>query len=198
MGNAESGWKLNPGTLIDPEDGITRNSPLTYAVKSATRGYYDDVVFRGDEIFLSYTNPTGPADATIQRLDNRTSPLKVNPVLTMGATGTNLATGQTHQATSQNDPDSMKLTPGGELVLTSGDDGQLIFVKNPGTPSQSVSFLSLINPSTGSHVSGLDDAVVVGARKGTFYLTDTGNTGCSPSQPMTCRSVRSTPAWAAA
>src|SRR6266481_8143289 len=40
-------------TLIDPEDGITSNSPLTYAVKSGTGGY-DDVVLRCDEIFLSY------------------------------------------------------------------------------------------------------------------------------------------------
>jgi glutamine cyclotransferase len=158
-------------TLIDPEDGITKDSPLHYAVSSPSRGY-DDVVFLGDEIYLSYTNPTGPSDATIQRLENRTSPLKVSPVLTMGATGTDLATGKHNQPTTQNDPDSLKLTPSGALMLTSGDDGQLIFVGHPGE-DQSVSFLTLLDPSSGKAVSGLDDAVFVTAEKGTFYLTNT-------------------------
>jgi hypothetical protein len=106
-------------TLIDPAHGITPDSPLTYAVKSAVHGY-DDVVFKGDQIFLSYTNPAGPSDPTIQRLLNRTSPLVVTPVLTMGATGTNLATGQKNQPTTQNDPDSLKSTPDGGLMLSSG------------------------------------------------------------------------------
>jgi hypothetical protein len=74
-------------TLIDPEDGITPSSPLEYADKSATRGY-DDVVFFGKQVFLSYTNPATSGDATIQLLENRSSPLTVTPVLTMGATGT--------------------------------------------------------------------------------------------------------------
>jgi hypothetical protein len=159
-------------TLIDPEDGVTKNSPLTYAVSSPSRGY-DDVVFLDEKIFLSYTNPTGPSDATIQLLDNRSSPLKVSTTLTMGATGTDLATGKHNQPTTQNDPDSLKLTPGGGLMLTSGDDGQLIFVDHPGQPNQSVSFLTLLNPSSGQAVSGLDDAIFVTADKGTFYLTNT-------------------------
>lgn len=60
-------------------------------------------------------------------------------------------------------------------MLTSGDDGQLIFVEKPGRPDQSVSFLQLLDPSTGLAVSGLDDAVFATAQKGTFYLADTGN-----------------------
>ena len=115
------------------------------------------------------------SDPTIQLLENRSSPLIVTPVLTMGATGVNLATGQSNQPTTQNDPDSLKTTPGGGLVLSSGDDGQLIFVSRPGTRSQSVSFLTLLDPSTGMAVSGLDDAVFVTAEAGTFYLTDTNN-----------------------
>jgi hypothetical protein len=161
-------------TLIDPKHGITSDSPLQYAVAPATSGY-DDVVFRGTQIFLSYTNPSLPGDPTIQLLENRSSPLQVSPVLTMGATGTDLATGQHDQATSDSDPDSLKSTPGGGLMLSSGADGQLIFVQNPGKPKQSVAFLTLRDPSTGGAVSGLDDAVFVTAEKGTFYLTDTGN-----------------------
>jgi len=160
-------------TLIDPEHGITPNSPLQYAVLSASRGY-DDVVFLGEKIFMSYTNPSASPDATIQRLENRSSPLKFSDVLTMGATGTDLATGKHNQPTSQNDPDSLKLTPEGGLMLSSGDDGQLIFVEHPGQSNQSVSFLSLLDPSTGMGVSGLDDALFATAEKGTFYLTNTG------------------------
>jgi hypothetical protein len=160
-------------TLIDPKKGITSNSPLHYQVTSSTQGY-DDVVFRDGQIFLSYTNPAAPTDPTIQRLENRESPLKVTPVLTMGANGVNLATDQPNQPTTQNDPDSLKLTPGGALMLTSCADGQLIFVLNPGTEDQKVAFLSLVT-SAKAAVSGLDDAIFPDSEAGTFYLTDTGN-----------------------
>lgn len=160
-------------SLIDPK-AHTVSGPFPYAVTSATHGY-DDVVFRGDRVFLSYTNPASPTDPTIQLLQNGSDPLVVTPILTMGATGTNLATGQGNQPTTQNDPDSLKLTPEGDLMLTSGDDGQLIFVEKPGKSDQSVSFLQLLDPSTGLAVSGLDDAIFATARKGTFYLADTGN-----------------------
>jgi hypothetical protein len=148
--------------------------PISYAVTSGTRGY-DDVVFRGDQVFLSYTNPVAPLDATIQLLQDGTNPLVVTPILTMGATGTNLATGQSNQPTTDTDPDSLKLTPTGDLLLSSEADGQLIFVEKPGRPDQSVRFLQLLDPSTGLAVSAIDDAVFATAVKGTFYLSDTGN-----------------------
>ena len=59
-------------------------------------------------------------------------------------------------------------------MLTGEADGQLIFVENPG-PKQSVSFLQLIDPSTGLAISGIDDAVITTAKKEVFYLSDTGN-----------------------
>src|SRR5215472_11589545 len=114
-------------------------------------------------------------DPRIQLLQNGSDPLVVTPIVFRGTNGTNLATGQPNQPTSQNDPDSLKLTPTGDLMLSSGDDGQLLFVGQPGTPNQSVSFLTLLDPNTGLAVSGLDDAVFATARRGTFYLADTGN-----------------------
>jgi sugar lactone lactonase YvrE len=158
-------------TLIDPKAN-TVSAPIPYAVTSATQGY-DDVVFRFDKVFLSYTNPASPSDPTIQLLKNGSDPLAVTPILLMGATGTNLATGSI-EPTTQNDPDSLKLTPNGDLMLSSGDDGQLIFVSHPGSQDQSVSFLTLLDPS-GANVHGLDDAVFVTDERGTFYVTDTGN-----------------------
>jgi hypothetical protein len=160
-------------SLINPK-AHSVSGPIPYAVTSATEGY-DDVVFRLNQVFLSYTNPVAPTDPTIQLLENGSNPLAVTPILLKGATGTNLATGQPNQPTTQNDPDSLKLTPTGELMLTSGDDGQLIFVEKPGKRDQSVSFLQLLDPSTGLAVSGLDDAVFATAREGIFYLTDTNN-----------------------
>lgn len=158
-------------SLIDPKAN-TVSGPIPYAVTSSTQGY-DDVVFRFDKVFLSYTNPAAPTDPTIQLLQNGSDPLVVTPILLMGATGTNLATGLI-EPTSQNDPDSLKLAPNGDLMLSSGDDGQLIFVGHPGSPDQSVSFLSLLDPS-GAQVKGLDDAVFATDERGTFYLTDTNN-----------------------
>ena len=160
-------------SVINPKTH-TVSGPIPYAVKSAAQGY-DDVVFRGDQVFLSYTNPVAPTDPTIQLLQNGSNPLVVIPILTMGATGTNLATGQTNQPTTDTDSDSLKLTPTGDLMLSSGADGQLIFVEKPGRPDQSVSFLQLLDPSTGLAVSGLDDAVFATASEGTFYLADTSN-----------------------
>jgi hypothetical protein len=160
-------------SLINPKTH-TVTGPIPYAVKSATEGY-DDVVFRSNQVFMSYTNPVAPTDPTIQLLQNGSNPLVVTPILTMGATGTNLATGQPNQPTTDTDSDSLKLTPTGDLMLSSGADGQLIFVEKPGRPDQSVSFLQLLDPTTGLAVSGLDDAVFATAREGTFYLADTGN-----------------------
>jgi hypothetical protein len=160
-------------TLIDPKTGITPNSPLHYKAASSTRGY-DDVVFREGQIFLSYTNPNSATDPTIQRLENRTSPLIVSPVLTMGATGVNLATDKPNQPTSQSDPDSLKLTPGGGLMLTSGADGQLVFLLSSEDEHTKVAFLSLLDPKNAA-VTGLDDALFATSGAGTFYLTDTGN-----------------------
>ena len=159
-------------SLIDPKKHAV-TGPIPYAVTSSIRGY-DDVVFRGNQVFLSYTNPVLPTDPTIQLLQNGSDPLVVTPILLMDATGTNLATGQPNQPISDTEPDSLKLTPTGDLMLTGEADGQLIFVENPG-PNQSVSFLQLIDPSTGLNISGIDDAVITSAGEEVFYLSDTGN-----------------------
>ncbi len=160
-------------TYINPKSGIVGGSPFTYAVPSATQGY-DDVVFEAGKVFASHTNPAAPTDAIIQYYDTTKSPLSLTDVLLFGATGTNLATGAAGQPLPDNDPDSLKATPAGGLMLSSGDDGALIFVNKPATLSQEVAFLQLID-STGANVSGLDDAVFPSSTSGTFFVTDTNN-----------------------
>ena len=90
----------------------------------------------------------------------------------MGATGLNLATGKV-TPTIQTDPDSLKVSPTGSLVLSSEADGTLIWVANPGAASQSVSWIQIVD-STGAPVSNIDDSLYATATSGIIYLTDTG------------------------
>src|SRR5258708_13147247 len=75
-------------SLIDPAtQKVTAH--FDYANTSTTRGY-DDVVFDGKNVYLSYTNPTGNGDPTIVKLLNGPEPkprqlLHTTPVLLDGA-----------------------------------------------------------------------------------------------------------------
>jgi len=160
-------------TIINPTTGTT--STLTYGPiynsMSGTRGL-DDVVFSGNQVFMSVTNPGGGTDPVVVQLTNLASPLLQSGILTSGATGTNLATGLpgTIPAT---DPDSLKSGPNGSLVLRGEADHALMFINNPGQASQSVSFLNLLN-ATGASAGAPDDAIFPTAAQGTFYVADTG------------------------
>jgi hypothetical protein len=158
-------------TLIDPKTH-TVSDPLSYANSTGLRGY-DDVVFEGDKVFLSYTNPVNNGDPTVVELkqgDHPTGLLTTKTVLAFGATGLDLVTGQI-ETVPQNDPDSLKMAPNGDLILSSGDDGAIIDIKDPGTAHQSVSFTTVAGATVGH--AGLDDVIKTNATSGTFTLTDT-------------------------
>jgi predicted secreted protein len=161
-------------TLIDPVSHKV-TGPLSFANPSATRGY-DDVVFEGNKVFLSYTNPNGAGDPTLVELVNGDRPnglLLTSTILTDGATGFDTVTGQI-EAVPQSDPDSLKTAPNGDLLLTSGADGTIIDIQNPGTPNQAVAFTTIQNiPAASIGNAGLDDVIKPSATAGTFYLTDT-------------------------
>ncbi|MBV8920138.1 hypothetical protein [Bradyrhizobium sp.] len=159
-------------SIIDPQDH-TVSKPLSYAVPSATSGY-DDVVFTHGKVFMSYTNPANPGDPTLVQLTNGNDPsglLKVKPILSLGATGINLETGKT-EVIPQNDPDSLKLAPNGDLLFSSGADQVIIDVHDAGTPHQTVAFTKVQGVPAGA---GLDDVIKVDASAGTFYLSDTAD-----------------------
>jgi len=159
-------------TLLDPATGTT-TGPLAYAVPNTTRGY-DDVVFANGQVYLSYTSPTGAGDAVVQRLDNGDQPfgtLTTSNILIDGATGTDISTGLTNQPIPLNDPDSLKSTPDGGLVLSSGSDNTLTLISHPGAANQSERFVTLKNLPAGS---SLDDVVVPGSTAGTFYISNQG------------------------
>jgi hypothetical protein len=158
-------------TLIDPKTHEI-SAPLSFANPSASRGY-DDVVFKGSDVFLSYTNPANPGDPTLVQLvngDRPTGTLTTKTILSSGAMGLDTVTGQI-ELVPQNDPDSLKLAPNGDLLLTSGADGAIIDIKNAGTAQQSVSFTDVAGVTSGN--AGLDDVIKPSASSGTFTLTDT-------------------------
>jgi hypothetical protein len=174
-------WVLNNNDanatlqFINPATQQISNPPLTYGSgyvygSNSSRGF-DDVVFDGKRVFLSETNPANPGDPVIVQLLNGQNPsgtLQTTGILSFGDTGTNLVTGQTNQPLPITDPDSLKLLPNGELLLTGEADGAYIFVKNPGTTHQTESFVTL---PTGDVP---DDAIMPSSRSGTFYISNQG------------------------
>lgn len=174
-------WVLNNNDanatlqFINPTTQQISNPPLMYGSgyvygSSSSRGF-DDVVFDGKRVFLSETNPVNPSDPVIVELLNGQAPfgtLETRGILSLGDTGTNLVTGQTNQPLPVTDPDSLKLLPNGDLLLTGEADGAYVFVKNPGTTHQSESFVDL---PTGDVP---DDAIMPTSRSGTFYISNQG------------------------
>ena len=73
----------------------------------------------------------------------------------------------------QNDPDSLKLAPNGDLLLASGSDQVIIDVCTMPEPRTNLS------PSPGCRgcrlKSELDDVLKVDAHAGTFYISDTAD-----------------------
>jgi hypothetical protein len=160
-------------TIIDPETYHV-SKPRVYDDTSATRGY-DDVVFQNGQTFLSYTNPVNKGDAVIVSLEGGNHPtgeLETNPILKLGATGTNTVTHAADQIVPLTDPDSLKAAPNGDLLLSSGADGTIVDVHHAGKADQSVSFTQ-VSDGKGGFATGLDDVIKTNASSGTFYLTDT-------------------------
>jgi hypothetical protein len=160
-------------SIIHPDDQSV-GQPLSYANPSSTQGY-DDVVFTHGQVFMSHTNPANPGDPTLVQVTNANDlnggPLTTKAILDFGDTGLNLETGKT-EVIPQNDPDSLKLAPNGDLLLSSGADQVIIDVHDAGTSQQSVAFTKVQGVPAGA---GLDDVLKVDASAGTFYLSDTAD-----------------------
>ncbi len=161
-------------TVINPVTNST--SAYTYGntyTNVANRGF-DDMVFTHGNIFISETNPASGTDAVIVKLTSGLhSPLQISPILNSTFTGTNLATGLP-TSVSITDSDSLKLSTTGVLALTGEADQKIAFISNPGTSSQSETFISLLG-TNGLPISGdPDDTIFPNASDGYFYIADTG------------------------
>lgn len=128
----------NPNLVVF--DPATRQKKLySFATAPQAGGGYDDIAFRNGKAYLSASNPAnslnnGPA---IVEAKLEGSQVVVTPVLEGNATATNILTGQQVTLNLQ-DPDSMTTSPGGELVLDSQADSELVLVRRPGTKQQTV------------------------------------------------------------
>jgi hypothetical protein len=156
-------------SLINPTTNII-TGPLSYASPTyvygpnSARGY-DDVAFRGNQVFLSYSNPTAASDPVVQVLNQAHAPsgtLTTTDVIAAGQTGV-----------STPDTDSLKTAPNGNLVLTDGGGCRVALISNPGSPGQTISNVQIQAGGTG--VSGLDDVLFPSATSGTLYVSDTAN-----------------------
>jgi hypothetical protein len=133
-------------------------------------GGYDDIAFRGNDVFLSASNPANnpnTAPAIVKAQISGTT-VTVTPALSASATAINIPT-NTPVALNRQDPDSMIFNPLGDLVLDSQADAELIIVHHAGYPDQSVYHLGL--KQKGAPVQ-IDDTIFATSSHGVILLSD--------------------------
>jgi hypothetical protein len=160
----------NPNLVVfDPE---TREKKLySFATPPQAGGGYDDIAFRNGKAYLSASNPANNPnnEPAIVEATLVGSQVVVKPVLEGNATATNILTGQQVTLNLQ-DPDSMTTSPGGELVLDSQADSELVMVRRPGTKQQSVLQIPLSSPYGQPQV---DDTLFTPDSDGFILVSDT-------------------------
>lgn len=177
------GLRVNPKTkkiwAMQNEDGspnLVIIDPKTRTQKEYTfgptphGGGYDDMSFRGDDVFLSASNPANNPNAypAIVKAQLHGNTVSVTPVLSGTATVTDLPT-NTPFALNLQDPDSMIFNPLGDLVLDSQGDAELIIVHRPGRRDQTAYHLALTE--NGASVQ-IDDTIFATASHGTILVSD--------------------------
>jgi hypothetical protein len=159
----------NPNIVIIDPASQTQSSPYTFA-PTPHGGGYDDIAFRGNDVFLSASNPSNnPNNApVIVKAQITGTTVTVTPVLSGTATATDIPTNRPVTLNLQ-DPDSMIFNPLGDLVLDSQADAELIIVHHPGYTDQSVYHLGL--KQKGQPVQ-IDDTVFATASHGVILVSD--------------------------
>jgi hypothetical protein len=160
----------NPSLVVfDPE---TRAKTLySFAAPPQAGGGYDDIVFHDGHAYLSASNPANnpnnePAIVEAVLVNGQ---VVTQPVLAGNATATDVLTGQPVTLNLQ-DPDSMTTSPGGELLMTSQADSELVMVRKPGTKQQSVLQIPLSSPYGQPQV---DDTLFTPGSDGFILVSDT-------------------------
>jgi hypothetical protein len=158
----------NPNlVIIDPKNGT--QTMYTFG-PTPHGGGYDDISFRGNDVFLSCSNPSNnpnnaPAIVKAQISGNM---VNVTPVLSGTATAIDIPT-DTPIALNLQDPDSMIFNPLGDLVLDSQADAELIIVHHVGFFDQTAYHLALTQ--NGSAVQ-IDDTVFATSSHGVILVSD--------------------------
>jgi hypothetical protein len=141
-------------------------------------GGTDSVVVRNGTVFITASAPAADANGTTySRPALYTAKLSdgkatLTPVLADNAVATDVVTGKPVKL-NLSDPDSSEVVPrsvprrGGDLLLDSQGDGQLVFLSHPGKRTQRADVLSL--------KTQVDDTVFTSGGRGTLYVVDSAN-----------------------
>jgi hypothetical protein len=158
----------NPNlVIINPGSG----DQDTYMFAPTTHGGgYDDIAFLKDQVFISASAPGKDpnTDPAIVSAEVDGGFVEVHPVLLGNATAVDIPTGKKVTLNLQ-DPDSLTLTPNGDLLLDSQCDGELIIVHHPAQESQRVFHLSLMSDGVPAKV---DDTVFTHSGEGFILVSD--------------------------
>ena len=160
----------NPQLVIfDPTTRTKRLVP--FAAQPAAGGGYDDITFRNGKAYLSASNPANNPNAAPAIVEAKivNGQVVVTPVLEGTAQATNVLTGSAVTLNLQ-DPDSLTTTPGGEILLDSQGDSELVLVSKPGTKQQGVLQIPLSSPYG---LPQADDTLFVPAADGFVLVADT-------------------------
>ena len=156
---------------IDPTSGTV--TPYTFSAVPHGGGY-DDLCFLNGMVFIAASNPsTNSAGVNvfpaIDKITLSNGKANITPVLMGNATATDLIA-NAKTTLNEVDPDSMTVDTKGDLVLVNQAGSELVFIKNPGTPQQTVSRVPVGNQ--------LDDTVWVTSTQGRLLVSDgtSGNT----------------------
>lgn len=138
-------------------------------------GGTDSVIVRDGVIYLSASNPSPDANGTtfsgpaLYTADLDGSTAVVKPVLKDDSTATDALTGK-KVTLNLSDPDSSEVVPhsvtryGGDVLLDSQGDGELIFLHHPDARHQSATVLRISTQ--------VDDSAFATGQCGTLYVVD--------------------------
>ncbi len=165
---------------IDPSSATI--TPYTFP-KTPHGGGYDDLCFLNGMVFIAASNPTVNAAGVnpfpaIDKITLSNGKVNLTPVLMGNATATDLLA-NAKTTLNEVDPDSMTVDSSGQLVLVNQAGSELVFLKNPGTPQQTVTRVPVGNQ--------LDDTVWAPSSAGRLLVSDgtSGNTYWITAYPKT-------------
>lgn len=132
------GGGLDDMKVINSVVYASASNPTTTASPSPNRAPYST---DSSGATAEYGVNTGPALYAVS-LNSDGKTFHSAPVL-MSSTSANLLPGNTAVTLNMTDTDSSMIDPSGDLVIASQQDSELVFVKNIGTATQSVSVLPM-------------------------------------------------------
>lgn len=175
------GMRLDPRTHLlwalvnnDANPAMYTINPRTgdidaYTFSSAPHGGgYDDVAFHDGMAFVSASNPTLNAAGVnafpaVDKVTLQGSTTVLTPVL-LGNAPAHDTTTDTTVALNEVDPDSMSVSPAGDVVLVDQAGSDVVFLHHAGTSQQTVTRLAV--------GTQLDDTVWATAQEGRLWVVD--------------------------